>query len=494
MSTFLKHAISLLLVVVTAVGLYVLQDNKAEEQREAIQKALQAYVDNSLATTNNPTLGADVQNIAGTSYTLSGGGVSPTGTSIILSSFTLPQTGYEIQDSDLSSTFYVTLEPGNRSKQEIVSCTTVTQNSGSTATLSGCSRGLLPIAPYTASTTYAFAHGGGSTLIFSNPPQYDEQFAKQANSAYITGAWGYAALPTSTVVCVNLHQLCNKQYIDGLTVQGAATSTEDTLGLVELATNAEASASTASSTSGRPLVLLSRYSTSTPSTVCTSISCIVMTSSGKIAQAFLDLTQSFAFGNITSSNSTSTNATSTSFFVTNFVATNASITNGVSAKITTNTGPSSIAGGTSSTTIFSLSIPANTLSTGNSVNLKAYVSAWSGGGTYELFGEMAYGSATTALHFIQAGVHSGSRGVIDINLTGAGTTGSQEMSTFFNIAFPAQSAGSDLGVVAATSSGYVVTSAASQDSTTAKNLMLVLRSISGGVTFTVDQVVVESIK
>jgi len=181
--------------------------------------------------------------IAGQTYTLAGSGVSSAATSITLSSFTLPQTGYEILDADLSSTFYVTLEPGNRTKQEVASCTTVTQNANDTATLSGCTRGLLPITPFTASSTYAFAHGGGTSVIFSNPPQLYNQFTAKDNDETITGTWTFNNFPITA---------------------STTYASETVTGSVQLATALE----TASSTIGgatSPLVLSSRYSTSTPS-------------------------------------------------------------------------------------------------------------------------------------------------------------------------------------------------------------------------------------
>ncbi len=127
--------------------------------------------------------------IAGTTYNLSGSGVSSSATSVTLQSLTIPQTSQPILDADMSSTFYLTLEPGNKTRQEIVSCTTVTQNSGGTATLSGCLRGLSPLTPYTASTTLQFVHSGGSQVIFSDPPQLFNQYASKTNTELISGSW-----------------------------------------------------------------------------------------------------------------------------------------------------------------------------------------------------------------------------------------------------------------------------------------------------------------
>ena len=113
--------------------------------------------------------------IAGNTYNLSGSGIYSSASSITLQSLTIKQTGYKLVDADFSDVFYITLEPGSNSRQEIASCTTVTQNAAGTATLSGCSRGLLPFSPYTASTTYDFAHAGGTQVIFSDPPQLFNQ-------------------------------------------------------------------------------------------------------------------------------------------------------------------------------------------------------------------------------------------------------------------------------------------------------------------------------
>lgn len=135
-------------------------------------------------------------NIAGTTYNIAGNGITSSATSVTLQSLTIPQTGALVTDAMLSDTFYLTLEPGSKTKQEIISCTTVTQNAGGTATLSGCARGLLPFSPYTASSTYAFVHAGGSQVIFSDPPQLFEQYFAKGNSETLTGQNTFSATTT----------------------------------------------------------------------------------------------------------------------------------------------------------------------------------------------------------------------------------------------------------------------------------------------------------
>lgn len=254
------------------------------------------------------SLGADTQLfIGGSTYYLSGSGISSTATSIGLTSLTIPQTGQEIQDSDLSDTFYITIEPGNTTRQEFVSCTTVTQGSGTTATLSGCSRGLSPISPYTASTTLAFAHSGGSRVIFSNSPQLYDQIAFKANDETITGTW-LIGTPTSAT------QIANKTYVDSVVNAGAATSTESNGGIVELATRSEMS-SGYDGGSTKPTVLQSKYATSTMQEATTTIP--ITGTDGKLDQSFYDLTESFGWSGIhTFSGATTTISSATTTITT----------------------------------------------------------------------------------------------------------------------------------------------------------------------------------
>lgn len=158
-------------------------------------------------------------------YTLAGTGISSTASSFTLTSLTLPQNGYPIQDSDMSDTFYLTFEPGSRSRQEFVSCTTVGTNTGGNVTVSGCTRGLSPLTPYTASTSLRFAHSGGTSVIFSNAPQFYNQYAAKDNDETITGQWTFTTFPITA----------------STSIASATTS-----GIVELATGAEAASSTLS--------------------------------------------------------------------------------------------------------------------------------------------------------------------------------------------------------------------------------------------------------
>jgi hypothetical protein len=238
-------------------------------------------------------LGGGVQPLAGTTFNLSGGGITSSQTSITLQSLTISQSpiSQKIEDSDLSDTFYITIEPGNRTRQEIVSCTTVTQNANNTATLSGCTRGLEPIPDYSASTTLAFSHPGSSQVIFSDPPQLFNQYAAKSNIETIDGRWIYSLLPESTVTPTSTDQFTRKGYVDNLAFSGAGVvdASITAKGVSEFATQLETGSSTASGASG-PLVIANSTATDTPNTATKASRVIVSDRDGKIKNGWLDLT------------------------------------------------------------------------------------------------------------------------------------------------------------------------------------------------------------
>ncbi len=297
--------VSVVISAVISVGALFLPHEQVLSPQ--MQRAISGYVKESLKA---PNFGTTLP-IAGATYNLSGAGVSQTGTSITLASFTLPQNGYKIQDGNLSDTFYITMEPGNSSRQEIVSCTTDTQNANGSATFSGCTRGLSPISPYTASSSLRFSHGGGTQVIFSNPPQFYNQFAQLENTAAISGTWTFADSPLLTTDCTVAsanNEICAKAYIDGVSVAGASNANETTKGIVESATQIEMASSTSLGATGASLYVQSKYATSTPGSA--GLWAVITRNSGKIAQAFLDLTESFTFSNAVTMSATTTMAAS----------------------------------------------------------------------------------------------------------------------------------------------------------------------------------------
>lgn len=203
-------------------------------------------------------------------YYLYGSGISASATSLTLTAFTQPVSGYRF---DMTSHFgdigYLTLEPGNTSRQEFVSFTGIAYNSDGTATLSGLTRGLAGVSPFTASTTLQVAHGGGTAAVLSNPPQVYNLFPKKADNETITGTWTFSTFPITP---------------------SNGTSSETVAGVVELATGAEAAASNQTGLTGARTVLPSSLATSTYATSTAANRVIVTNGVGVIDPAFLGTT------------------------------------------------------------------------------------------------------------------------------------------------------------------------------------------------------------
>lgn len=248
------------------------------------------------------------QLIGGFPYFLAGSGVSSSGTSITLTSFTLPQTGYEILTSDLSTPFYITFEPGSTGRQEFASCTTVTQNpSNTTAVLSGCTRGLLPIAPYTANSSYAFSHSGGTTVIFSNSPQFYQQFLALGNVATSTNILIFSSTTPPRYDNVGVQgqgsaiattaEFASVAYVNATAVAGAPNASTAVKGIAQIATGTQAASSTLTGSTGAILVLGNGIATDTPTTL--SATRVLMSDlTGHLKQAWLDLTAAWTWSGL----------------------------------------------------------------------------------------------------------------------------------------------------------------------------------------------------
>lgn len=233
--------------------------------------------------------------VGGKLYFLGGSGVSATQTTIPLTKFEIAGGTQKIRMADFGDLGCGTLEPGNQTKQEFVSFTGVTQNGDGTATLTGVTRGLSPIPDYTASSTLEASHPGGSRFVVSNsPPCFFEGYAQITQDETITGLWTFSgAIPIVSLTATTSLQVANKAYVDNVTAQGAATSTETNGGIVELGTALEAASSTDGG-ANKPLVLQTKYATDTPSMNADSATSVIMSDlTGYIKQGWINLTEAF---------------------------------------------------------------------------------------------------------------------------------------------------------------------------------------------------------
>lgn len=248
------------------------------------------------------SVGGDVnQFVGGEVYKLAGSGVSAAATSITLTEFKVPDVGQanvqKLQITDFGTVGYGTIEPGT-SRREFISFTGITQNADDSATLTGVSRGLAPISPYTASSTFQIAHSGGSRFIISNPPQLYNQAAFKENDETIAGLWSFDAdnppqLDATGTTATSSAQLVSKEYVDNTTNQGAATSTESVGGIVELGTLAEQADSTDNG-ANQPTVLQTKNSTSTCQVVG-SYNVVASSTTGKIDKGCIDGALDYTF-------------------------------------------------------------------------------------------------------------------------------------------------------------------------------------------------------
>src|SRR3990167_489456 len=399
-------------------------------------------------------LGAVTQPIAGTAYTLSGSGVSGSATSITLTSLTLPQTGYEIADSDLPTTFYITLEPGSRTRQEIVSCTTSTQSgSDATATLSGCTRGLLPISPYTASSSYQFAHGGGTAVVFSNPPQLYEEFAAVANNETITGIWTFSSssLPRASstptygagdeLKFVTYGQLASTSFTG--TVDGSLTQK----GIFEVADKSElANGSSTGGTSAFLIPINSYFNASSSATTTVPVTGV----DGKLSNTFIATSSVYLWtgtstitGSFTASSSNNTLATTTFTGMVSLPtttptlgihATNKAYVDSHAGLIFASSSQVTVNATTVETNLVTVSIPSGTFGTSTILHLRADLQFQANAAANTSAIAVRYGGsiiATTTMTFV--GNSDDLSGYVDIYIYGDGATNAQEASMWFDV-------------------------------------------------------------
>lgn len=156
--------------------------------------------------------------VGGYQYYLSGAGVTSSATSIQLTSFKTPD-GRNLTMSNFGAIGYGTLDPQTTAKLENITFTGITQNSNGTALLTGVTRGVDFITPYTASSTLTRSHSGGATFIITNTASYyGQQFALSNNPTVVTDYWTF---PTP----IANSNPATKSYVDNLVNGGTITNT-----------------------------------------------------------------------------------------------------------------------------------------------------------------------------------------------------------------------------------------------------------------------------
>lgn len=242
-----------------------------------------------------------VNAVGGITYYLYGSGIGSSDTTITLTSFKQPVSQYNLAMADFGSIGYLTLEPGNVRRQEFISFTSLVTNSDGTATLTGVTRGLSPVYPFTASSTIQQEHGGGTTAVISNPPQFYERFANKLNAQTISALWTFASTAPPAYdadpVWANFSTkaFADVAYVNSVVAGGAANASETVKGIVQLATGLQAASSTSLGSTGARLALGANIATDTPNTATRGSKLLVSTIGGFLSQSWLDLTANWTF-------------------------------------------------------------------------------------------------------------------------------------------------------------------------------------------------------
>lgn len=466
-------------------------------------------MDKYIAThpTNEPVAG---------SFSPAGGLTYRLGSSVGSTDVTIPLTSFKNRsDIPLTMTLlntsigYGTLDP-QTSRSEFISFTGITQNANGSATLTGVTRGISDIYPYTASSTLRKTHAGQSVFILSDSPSLFAEYAVKQNAETISGVWTFsstslpildqnpnaatwAGLATTTFITLGK--------LNDTALASAVAANETTQGYVELATATESGAGTSAGGTGARLVLPNSLATSSPTASC-SVFCIPIATAGKLNSLFIATTSVYTWsavntfsGGLLATASSTFNATTS--IAASSVTNNALILNGVkyafpssqgsSLQTFINDGSGNLTWGSISKIAFattsqsyntaattwsfaSTSIAGNTLGTSGGIRIRAYINtldmATAVGNTLAC----KYGGSVVATQALtgSASTPNQFQGVVECVITANGTSAQQGVM----IAQLEQGNGSS-GGTAKLGINTVSVGTAAVDSTSARTLELI---------------------
>lgn len=415
---------------------------------------------------------------------LAGSGITATATSIILTSFQTPD-GTNVTMTDFGATGHITLEPGT-SKEENCSFTGITQNANGTATLTGVTRGLKFVSPYTEDSDLKQAHAGGSIALISNSSAFYDELSSKDNDETINGKWtfpagGNANAPVSgTVYSAPTDDLeyASKKYADDLAIAGSPDMSTTVKGLAEEATEAEIDAGTGVGGTGARLAVnpstlaTSTYGTQLPSSdekdALAGTSGSPSTSNKYVTNDDVDtaataskVVRREASGDVTVPLTPGDDADASSKkYVDDSVAGFLSTTKQYVSAAQVDTHSTS-----GEQTLFTTSVAGGTLGTNNAIKVQIIYDNFDTPSNESTTFLLKYGATTIATEIFTAGgsVKSDGDGTIDLNIIATGSTGTQKAT--FLITFGEFAGG-------ATKTWATVVGTATEDSTGALDLVL----------------------
>lgn len=378
------------------------------------------------------SFGSTFTPVGGSTYSLAGAGITNSATTLQLNSFTTPD-GRLMTMAMFGSIGYGVIDPNTPSKIEDITFTGVTQNANGTATLTGVSRGMDFVTPYTASSTLAKSHSGGAFFILSNSAGfYGQQFLFSNSPASSTAQISFSpsappmyfpGVGSQNVGTYNstTSEFASITYVNQVALSGAPNASVGAKGIVQISTARQAASSTSSGSTGALLVIPTSFATDTPQNCSTPANggCSVMSLlNGKLSQSWLDLTQNFTFSGIVTNSATTSIAASGLLSAplklnTVSLAFPSSLPTGSSTpqidstgKVTydaqydtmlyQNTWVNTNTSANSTTTLALVTIPANTLGTTNkSLRIMGMWSSQNSGGGTACFPDIEYGNGNS---------------------------------------------------------------------------------------------------
>lgn len=380
-----------------------------------------------------------------------------------------------------SSTYPFIIDEGTASEEFVLAdCT------GTTCT--NVTRGVSVSTGTTSVTSLKKAHGrGASVKITDGPILLIHNRLLQGRDSF-PNILNYVSSPNYT--SASSSAIASKGYVDGVAIAGGTNASETVQGISELATTLEAASSTSLGGTGARLVLPASMATDTPSTVCNSTPCAVITKYGgkTISQLFLDIfgtantwTAHNIFSSLFATNASTTNATSTHFALPGILSSvlktdsngkvaAAAAGTDYAAPIRFYTSTTQVSTTqTSSTTVMSVSVPANTLGTANAIRCEMGLggTAIDLANTVKIWVEVAYGNSTTTASLTQSSGGSINVAPVIVTLIGNGSTNSQKIF---------------ISSTQAPTTAYQITGSGthSVDSTAAQQFKVVARESGGG--------------
>lgn len=169
---------------------------------------------------------------------LAGSGTTIGATTITLTSLT-DIYGNVLTMSDFGSKGYITLEP-DTTNEEAATFTGVTANANGTYTLTGVSTALAK-SPYTETSGLVRSHAGGTKVVITDNVAFWNTFVNKGDNGTITSTLtfsvpNYPQVDTPATLPTLDAQFATKKYVDGVAIAGAPDASTTTKGISTLST------------------------------------------------------------------------------------------------------------------------------------------------------------------------------------------------------------------------------------------------------------------